>query len=308
MVKRRLQPARSRNRRSSQPFLEKGMAALLLGGIMWVPSLLSVSSPILKMVAQSIRTPALLAMGVGALLLVTHGVLQLFKQRNAALPPRAESTLGEQPATPAQPASAPPAPARPQAEPPAQLPPTEWSKDVLAAIEWRRFEALVEALFAQAGFETHSQSHGADGGVDIWLHSKNADAPVAVVQCKHWQGKPVGVREVREFFGVMASHSLKRGTYATSSVFTGDALAFAKANGINAMDGDRLLQTICKRTAEQQAQLLKVATEGEYWRPTCASCGVKMMPRQPRAGGKPFWGCQNYPRCRSTLSMKDEAA
>jgi hypothetical protein len=41
MAKRRIQPARSRSRRSSQPFLEKGMAALLLGGIMWVPSLLS---------------------------------------------------------------------------------------------------------------------------------------------------------------------------------------------------------------------------------------------------------------------------
>lgn len=307
MAKRRLQPARSRSRRSSQPFLEKGMAALLLGGIMWVPSLLSVSSPILKMVAQSIRTPALFAMGVGALLLATHGGLQLFKRRNAALPPRVEPTLGEQPATPDQPASAPPAPAKPQAEPPAQ-PPTEWSKDVLAAIEWRRFEALVETLFAQAGFETRSQSHGADGGVDIWLHSKNAEGPATVVQCKHWQGKAVGVREVREFFGVMASHSLKRGTYATSSVFTGDALAFAKANGINAMDGDMLLQTIRSRTAEEQAELLKVATEGEYWRPTCASCGVKMMPRQPRAGGKPFWGCQNYPTCRSTLPMKDAAA
>ncbi len=118
----------------------------------------------------------------------------------------------------------------------------------------------------------------------------------------------MGVREVREFFGVMASHSLKRGTYATSSVFTGDALAFAKANGINAMDGERLLQTIRSRTAEQQAELLKVATEGEYWRPTCSSCGVKMTPRQPRAGGKPFWGCQNYPKCRSTLPMKEEAA
>ncbi|WP_269632134.1 restriction endonuclease [Pelomonas sp. BJYL3] len=36
-------------------------------------------------------------------------------------------------------------------------------------IEWRRFEAVVEALFKQVGFETKSQSHGADGGIDIWL-------------------------------------------------------------------------------------------------------------------------------------------
>ena len=35
--------------------------------------------------------------------------------------------------------------------------------------------------------------------------------------------------------------------------------------------------------------------------------GTKFIPRQPRAGGKPFWGCQNYPRCHSTLPMKNQA-
>ncbi len=44
---------------------------------------------------------------------------------------------------------------------------TSWSPAVFAAIEWRRFEAVCEKLFTQAGFETKSQSHGADGGVDI---------------------------------------------------------------------------------------------------------------------------------------------
>lgn len=81
-------------------------------------------------------------------------------------------------------------------------------------IEWRRFEAVVETLFAQAGFITHSQSHGADGGVDIWLHSKNQpdDARVSLVQCKHWSShKPVGVDKIRELRGVMAAHQIPRG-------------------------------------------------------------------------------------------------
>ena len=185
---------------------------------------------------------------------------------------------------------------------------TSWNDDVLAKIEWRRFEALVEALFAQAGFETRSQSHGADGGVDIWLHSKNAEGPVAVVQCKHWQGKQVGVREMREFLGVMVSHGLRRGTYATSSTYTGDALAFAKANGINAQDGSGLLRMIRSRSPAQQAALLAVATEGEYWRPTCASCGVKMEERTPKSGGAAFWGCANFPGCRATLPMRSVEA
>lgn len=179
-----------------------------------------------------------------------------------------------------------------------------WSSEVFAAIEWRRFEAVVEMLFAQAGFETRSQSHGADGGVDIWLHSKNAEGPVSVVQCKHWQGRLVGVKEMREFFGVMASHGLQRGTYATTSRYTPDALAFAKANGINAQDGDGLLKLITQRTPEQQARLLDVAYEGEYWKPTCASCGVKMTERTSGKDGNRFWGCVNFPRCKRTLVMR----
>ncbi len=180
---------------------------------------------------------------------------------------------------------------------------TAWSTQVFEAIEWRRFEAVCEALFAQAGFETKSQAHGADGGVDIWLHSRSAAGPVAVVQCKHWRSKPVGVKELREFLGVMASHQLKRGTYATSSRYTADAQEFAKGNGINALDGGGLLALIAKRTPEQQQALLDVAYEGEYWRPTCASCGVKMLERKPAKGGAAFWGCTNFPRCRSTLQM-----
>ncbi len=140
--------------------------------------------------------------------------------------------------------------------------------------------------------------------MDIWLHSKNAEGPAAVVQCKHWQGKPVGVREMREFLGVMVSKGLKRGTYATSSTYSGEALAFAQANGINAQDGNSLLRMIRSRTPEQQTELLTVATEGEYWRPTCASCGVKMVERTPKGGGTAFWGCVNLPRCKRTLAMK----
>ncbi len=179
-------------------------------------------------------------------------------------------------------------------------PASAWGPQVFRDIEWRRFEAVCEVLFCQAGFTAKTQSHGADGGVDIWLYSANATGPAAIVQCKHWRSKPVGVKELREFYGVMSSHKLARGTYATSSVFTGDAIDFAQKNGINIMDGSRLLAQVAQRTPDQQRDLLGVAYEGEYWRPTCASCGVKMVER-----GKPekrFWGCANFPRCRNTIA------
>jgi len=188
-----------------------------------------------------------------------------------------------------------------------RAPALTWSPRVFEDIEWRRFEELCANLFGQAGFEAKTQSHGADGGVDIWLHSRHAEGPAALVQCKHWLGKPVGVKEVREFLGVMSSHKLQRGTFATSSTFTPDAQRFARENGISALDRQGLLALISRRTPEQQRQLLAVAYEGEYWRPTCASCGLKMAERVVRATKKSFWGCVNYPRCRFTLPARAAA-
>ena len=185
----------------------------------------------------------------------------------------------------------------------AMPPQSSWSAAVFEAIEWRRFEAVCEALFAQAGFQTKAQSHGADGGVDIWLYSQHASGPVSVVQCKHWRGKLVGVKQMREFFGVMAANQMARGTFVTSSTFSYDAQQFTQSNGINALDVNRLLALIATRTADQQNALLTIAYEGEYWRHTCASCGIKMVSRTPGKGGADFWGCSNYPRCKAIIPM-----
>ncbi len=173
-----------------------------------------------------------------------------------------------------------------------------WNKQVFADIEWRRFEAVCERLFAQSGFKTKSQSHGADGGVDVWMYSAHAEGPVSIAQCKHFRSKEVDVKLIREFLGVMSSHKLQRGTFVTTSTFTPDAQKFANQNGINALDGDKLLKLITSRTPEQQKELLDIAYEGEYSIPTCASCGIKLVKRTK------FWGCSNFPRCRILIPFK----
>ncbi|HPG61392.1 MAG TPA: restriction endonuclease [Casimicrobium sp.] len=182
--------------------------------------------------------------------------------------------------------------------------PSAWSRAVFSQIEWRRFEAVVELLFQQAGFDTKSQAHGADGGVDVWLYARGkTETPASVVQCKHWSGKSVGVDKIRELRGVMASHNLRRGQFATTSAFTPDAIEFAAANGINLLDIGGLLSLIERRSPEQQQALLEIALEGEYWRPTCVNCGTKMIERAGRSGPA-FWGCTAFPKCRHTMQMR----
>lgn len=319
---------RSGQSRVVDALLEKGIGASALGLVLLLAPLFTGKSPVFASMASAMRPAGWAALGIGALLLLAHSLVkrrqsnlraQAERHRRAAIQPhgaRAEpaavSVCDGLASTPDG-LSATCAPAAPQphlsgrpasaAVRPGRAPATEWSATVFASIEWRRFEAVCEAFFAQAGFETQAQSHGADGGVDIWLHSRHSTGPVSVVQCKHWHGKPVGVREMREFFGVMSSHRLARGTYATTSTYTADAQQFATSNGIHTLDGAGLLAMIAKRTPEQQQALLAVAYEGEYWRPTCASCGTKMVERTRSKDGSQFWGCASYPRCRHSQAM-----
>jgi restriction system protein len=285
------------------------MAVALLGisASFWVLSLqfASSASPMLRPLGLGLRAPVPYAAVLGLLLLGLHFLIA--KLATSPPPHVAGAQLTHPPSTRGDPAST---MERPLAG--AKIDPVlqqltkadSWSERVFDSIEWRRFEAVCESLFAQASFTAKAQSHGADGGVDIWLYSRHTEGPAAVVQCKHWRGKPVGVKEVREFYGVMASQKLRRGTFATSSTFTPDALRFGKENGISLLDGRALLALISRRTPEQQDDLLRIAYEGDYWRPTCASCGIKMVERSPKKGGVAFWGCAQFPKCRATLPMR----
>lgn len=126
--------------------------------------------------------------------------------------------------------------------------PESWGKNAFDIIEWRRFEAVVEKLIQQCGFQTWAQSHGPDGGVDIWVLSRqDAITPISLVQCKHWQDKRVGVDRMRELRGVIAAHKVANGQFATTSTFTPDAIEFARANGIGLLDVDALLALIGRR-------------------------------------------------------------
>lgn len=312
---------RKRGRKAPSVLLEKGLMAIAMGiGLLILSAFLGSKQPMMAAVATAVSMPAWWAIGIGAVMLALHGAKRLAEKAGPPPPPvnMPRSKTGKPPPPPAAIRALIDKAERDSLHLTKDTPDPApsfgherfeaWGPDVFAAIEWRRFEAVCEALFAQAGFDTRSQSHGADGGVDIWLYSKNAQGPASVVQCKHWQSKPVGVNEMRAFLGVMASHQLKRGTYATTSTYTADAQAFATANGINALSGVGLLALIRQRTPAQQTALLAKAFEGEYWKPTCASCGIKMVEREARTSGDPFWGCANYPRCRRTLKSSTPTA
>jgi restriction system protein len=180
--------------------------------------------------------------------------------------------------------------------------PTEWSLDLLRSLEWKRFEQVCAEFFRQLGKLVEVSRRGADGGVDVKVYSNKNQSLEHVIQCKAWSYR-VGVKEVRELFGVMVHQAAPKAIFMTTSSFSDDALAFAgeQSNKLFLIDGQKFISMIGGLPESKRQELLDFATEGDYMTPTCASCGVKMVWREKGE----FWGCKNYPKCKSKLRVKN---
>lgn len=76
----------------------------------------------------------------------------------------------------------------------------------------------------------------------------------------------MGVKPVRELLGVMAVKSVSEGV-STTGTYTQEAKALEKECRITLIDGADLLSKILALTPKQQAQLLGLATAGDYTTP-----------------------------------------
>lgn len=176
-----------------------------------------------------------------------------------------------------------------------------WSLELLRALEWRRFELLIEGLFrGKDNWRAEGGPPGADGGIDVLLYQPGETRPTAMIQCKAWREKQVGVATVRELFGIMAAENIGHGMIFTCGEFSADAEKFAENKSIDLVNGARLLSLIEELPAEARITLLSEITAGDYTTPTCPSCRVKLVRRSGARGE--FWGCINFPRCRTVIN------
>jgi restriction system protein len=182
-----------------------------------------------------------------------------------------------------------------------------WGYELIDSLEWRRFEELCAGYFSAKGYDTRITALGADGGIDIFLYKPDRENPLGIVQCKAWNARNVGVKPVRELYGVMAAEQVPLGVFITSGEFTADARKFSEEKHVQLITGNDLLDLIRKLPQEKQAELLAEVTKGDYMTPTCPSCGIKMIKRTAQRGGNKgnqFWGCANFPNCKLTISIR----
>ena len=179
---------------------------------------------------------------------------------------------------------------------------SQWSPELLKRLEWRRLEEVCVAYFEALGFTTKVSRNGPDGGVDIGLIAGGDEKPSVLVQCKAWDAYGIGIKRLLGLIAAMAAAGVGEGMLITSGRFTSEANAFAAKQSIQLVDGTALLAKFAALAPEKGLALLRFATDGDFVTPTCPACAVKMISRQSAQGGRKFWGCRNYPRCKQTIA------
>lgn len=180
--------------------------------------------------------------------------------------------------------------------------------NALGKMTWLEFEQMVGEWFRRQGYAiTEVGGAGPDGGIDLVLRK---DGEKFLVQCKQWRSMKVGVSVVRELYGVMAAERVAGGFVVTSGSFTEDAKDFANGRNVELLDGSTLVRALRPGSSTVQPTKRiepKTISEVSLAVPkSCPVCGAKMLRRIAKRGanaGQAFWGCSNYPGCKTTLPI-----
>ena len=173
------------------------------------------------------------------------------------------------------------------------------SISAVRSLSWRAFEELVGEAYRRHGYSvTGNSGPGADGGVDIVARK---DGETTLIQCKQWRGQQVGVRIVREMFGLLHAERADHVHIVTTGSFTDEAKEFAQGKPILLIDGPLVLEFV----KVAQSQTLPTLTNPQQ-KMVCPQCGSDMVVRTARTGsrvGNQFWGCVRFPSCQGTRAI-----
>lgn len=165
-------------------------------------------------------------------------------------------------------------------------------------LPWREFESMVGEAFRRRGYAVMENTvDGPDGGIDLVLRQ---DGAKFYVQCKQWKHAKIGVKPIRELYGVITAGDAAGGFFVASGEYTKDARDFARKCAIELIDGPALARMIAE-AREARPFITDPAIGSPIADPACPVCGEAMVRRTAKRGthaGSAFWGCSLYPRCR----------
>ena len=168
-------------------------------------------------------------------------------------------------------------------------------------LTWSEFERLIAEFYRRQGATVSTRGGPtSDGGVDLTITDRTGHR--LIVQCKHWKSRRVGVKPLRELWGVMSDEKADGAIFVTSGSFSPDAADFARGKRLELIDGPKLRTmiaevkgTLATPSAARPDQVVTV--------PRCPRCSSPMLLRTVKRGahsGEQFWGCSTYPKCEGT--------
>jgi restriction system protein len=170
--------------------------------------------------------------------------------------------------------------------------------ETIRSISWQEFEELVGEAYRRKGYRVaESGGGGADGGVDLVL-KKNGET--LLVQCKHWRQDKIGVKVVRELYGVVTAENATGGIVISSGAFTQESTDFTRGKPLELIGGSELT----KMVGDMKKARIPVSHQPRAFQ--CPLCGSEMVLRTAKKGpnpGEKFWGCSTYPKCRGTKAL-----
>lgn len=136
-------------------------------------------------------------------------------------------------------------------------------REALARVSPSFFETIVLDVLHRLGYGANRsdlQRVGGtgDGGIDGVISLDKLGLEKVYVQAKRWQNS-VGRPEIQAFYGALAGNRARKGVFITTSLFTQQALDFARSvEGIVLVDGPRLAELMIDNEIGVTARTLKI--------------------------------------------------
>jgi restriction system protein len=141
----------------------------------------------------------------------------------------------------------------------------------LSLVTPKFFEGIVLDLLHRMGYgasrEDLQRVGGVgDGGIDGIISLDRLGLEKVYVQAKRWQGT-ISRPEIQGFYGALAGQKAKKGVFITTSVFTQQAIDFARSvEGIVLVDGNRLAELMIDHEVGVTLRPVRVPRlDGDYF-------------------------------------------
>lgn len=121
-------------------------------------------------------------------------------------------------------------------------------------LAWPQFKELVAEAYKRNGYNIMENSaFTADPSVDLVMRKS---ANLYLVQCRYWQNRKLGLREVKNLFSLMHEKQASGVYLLTTGIFTNEARHYALGRPINLLDGIGLVELLGKVDSSSGKELL----------------------------------------------------